>query len=59
VDGLDVRFLPPHHCTDNGVMIAALGMAQYRAGVRHDLDLAPIPGLSELLEEEAATAVLP
>jgi len=55
VEGLDVRFLPPRHCTDNGVMIAALGMAQYRAGVRHDLDLAPIPGLAELLAAEHDT----
>jgi N6-L-threonylcarbamoyladenine synthase len=57
VDGLVVHFLPPRYCSDNGVMVAALGMAQYAAGVRHDLDLAPVPGLTALLEEEAATAV--
>jgi tRNA A37 threonylcarbamoyltransferase TsaD len=53
-----VHFLPPRYCTDNGVMVAALGMAQYAAGVRHDLDLAPVPGLAALLEDEAATAAV-
>ena len=59
VGELDVHFLPPRYCTDNGVMVAALGLAQYAAGVRHDLDVPPVPGLAALLEEEATTAVVP
>jgi len=50
--GLDVHFIRPAWCADNGVMIATLGEARYRAGVRHDLDLTPIPGLMGLLDEE-------
>ncbi|HEX9592345.1 MAG TPA: tRNA (adenosine(37)-N6)-threonylcarbamoyltransferase complex transferase subunit TsaD [bacterium] len=57
-DGPAVHFLPPRYCTDNGVMVAALGMAQYAAGVRHDLDLAPVPNLAALLEQESATAAV-
>jgi len=50
--GLDVHFIRPAWCADNGVMVATLGEALYAAGVRHDLDLAPIPGLMGLLDEE-------
>jgi len=50
--GLDVHFIRPVWCADNGVMVATLGEARYRAGVRHDLDLAPIPGLMPLLDDE-------
>jgi N6-L-threonylcarbamoyladenine synthase len=57
VAGLAVHFLPPRYCTDNGVMVAALGAAQYAAGVRHDLSLAPIPGLAALLDAEQDTAM--
>ncbi len=55
--GLEVHFIRPAWCADNGVMVAALGAARHRAGVRHDLDLAPIPGLMPLLDEEGVTAV--
>lgn len=38
--GIDVRISPIRYCTDNGAMIAALGAAAIRAGVRpSDLDL--------------------
>ena len=55
--GLAVHFVRPAWCADNGVMVAALGEARYAAGVRHDLDLAPIPGLAPLLEEEGVARV--
>jgi len=55
--GLDVHFIRPAWCADNGVMIATLGEARYRAGIRHDLDLTPIPGLAPLLEAEGAERI--
>jgi len=57
--GLDVHFIRPVWCADNGVMVATLGEARYLAGVRHDLDLVPIPGLMPLLAAEAGEAGTP
>lgn len=41
--GLRLVLPPPALCVDNAAMIAGLGQEMLRAGVRHGLELAPVP----------------
>ncbi len=50
--GIALHCAPKEYCTDNGVMVAALGYRNYMEGLRDDWSLDIVPGL-QLVEHEA------
>ena len=50
--GIALHCAPKEYCTDNGVMVAALGYRKYTGGVRDDWSLDIAPGL-KLVKSEA------
>ncbi len=50
--GIELRCAPKEYCTDNGVMVAALGYRKYTDGARDDWSLDIAPGL-KLVKSEA------